>query len=158
MHICICTSAQHSSTPIASISFKPLDHAIHMCSGINLLCLASTEFISIIAVHIGLCFAFVAGMVLIAHSVLATAEQWFHGDKAFFPTPGGRQEAGRVQSTSGRCWSKEHFLHSHDLVLSKESWGKGRESGAIGYHFGFPSTCTQCILRSCFPRNGWTSV
>lgn len=54
-----------------------------MCSpGINIVCLASTEFIFIIAVHIVLCFAFVAGMVLTAHSVLATAEQCLHGVKA----------------------------------------------------------------------------
>lgn len=48
--------------------------------------------------HIVLCFAFVAGMVLIKHSVLATAEQRLHLVKAFFAPPGGGQEAGRVHS------------------------------------------------------------
>lgn len=81
------------------ISFKLLDHAVSTSTcapGINIVCLASMDLIFIIIVYIVLCCVFVPGMVLIAHSVLATAEQRLHGVKAFFPTPGGGQEAGRV--------------------------------------------------------------
>lgn len=157
----ICTSAQYSSTPIASISFKPLDHAVSlsMCVLLGLsawlqwsLFHHSSAYSSVLCfcgwdgVDKTQCFGYCWAAIAPCQGFLCTPWRWARGWE-------GTQPA-HLAATDQRT----HFLHFHDLVLSKESWEKWREGGATGCHLGFPSMCTQYVLRFCFPGNGWTSA
>lgn len=159
MPICIYTSAQYSSTPITSISLKPLDHAVslftyillrlplpgfsgvyfpHSSAYSSLLCFCGWD-----GVDSTWCFGYCWAVIAWCQGFLSNPRGWARGWEGI--------EHIWLTLTTGTFptfpWS---CAQQRKLRERKRKWGC--------YHFGFPSTCTQYVLRSCFPGNGWTSA
>lgn len=161
MHICICTSAQCSSTTIASISFKPLDHALSLSTCV-LLGLTLSAWLQQGLFSSQQCIQFCALLLWLGwcwqHTVfwLLMSSDFTVSRFSFQPRGVGRRLGGYTAHLADT--DQRNITYIPMILCSAKKTEEGRRTWGCWLSLWLPQHMHQCVLRSCSPGNGWTSA